>query len=164
LLGIGIALSVTISVIAHTSLAWGIPQSFALTNAGGWQALAAEIGKARAELAQETGKPAFIIGWDKLNIAAGTGFYLQDPLDTVNDYALGAGGIGYRYWVDLTQLEGRPAVVVLNQIEIYSILYLKIYFAQVDEPVLVEVQGRGKQKRTAYLVKCHGYHFVAQSQ
>ena len=164
LLGIGIAISLTISGIAHTSLAWGVPQALALTNAGGWQALAVEIGKARDELSRGSGKPAFIVGWDKLNIAAETGFYLQDTQDTLNDYALGASGIGYHYWADLQRLEGRPAVVVLNQIEIYSLLYLKLYFAQVGEPVPVEVQGRGRQTRKAYLVKCQGYHFVAQPQ
>jgi len=163
LLGLGIALSLTVSTIVHTSLAWGVPQTFALNNAGGWQSLAAVIGQARAELAQASGKPAFVVGWDKLNIAAEVGFYLHDPVDTVNDYVLGADGIGYRYWADLQRFEGRPAVVVLNKIEIYSMLLLQSYFAQVDEPVLVEVQGRGQQKRTAYLVKCYGYHFVSLS-
>jgi dolichol-phosphate mannosyltransferase len=151
--------SLAVTGIAHASLAWGVPQAFALNNAGGWHALADRIGQARAELAQDTGQKAFVIGWDKLNIAAETGFYSQDPADAVNDYALGESGIGYRYWVDLRAFEGRPAVVVLNKIEIYSILLLKSYFAEVGEPVRVEVQGRGRQKREAYLVKCRAYHF-----
>ena len=163
LLGAAVALSLAVGAVVHAGLAWGVPQVFALNNAGGWQALAGEIGQARAALARESGKPAFIVGWDKLNIAAETGFYLRDTVDTVNDYVLGASGIGYRYWADLNAFEGRPAIVVLNKIEIYSILLLKSYFAQVDEPVLVEVEGRGKQKRSAYLVKCRGYHYVAPS-
>jgi dolichol-phosphate mannosyltransferase len=163
LLGIGIAFSLLVSMIVHASLAWGIPQVFALNNAGGWQALAKVAGQARDELAQSTGKPVFIIGWDKLNVVGELGFYLDDTVDTVNNYALGEHGIGYRYWSDLNAFEGRPAVVVMNTLEMYSILYLKSYFTQVGEPILVEVQGRGKQQRSAYIVKCQGYHFVSQS-
>jgi dolichol-phosphate mannosyltransferase len=141
--------------IAHTSLAWGFPFSF--SNAGAWQSLAREAGDARAKLMSSTGKSAFIIGGDKLNNAAEVGFYLQDTVDVVNDYALGGSGIGYRYWVDLGQFKDRPAIVVLPKIGLNTVRQLKSHFKQVDEPVLVHVDGKGQKKRTAYLVKCQGY-------
>jgi dolichol-phosphate mannosyltransferase len=155
LIGASVALSVAGISIAHASLAWGVP--FAFSNAGAWQSLASEAGSARAELARSTGKPVFIIGGDKLNSAAEVGFYLRDTVDVVNDYALGGSGIGYRYWIDLKQLEGRPAIVVLRKIETNTVSQLKSRFAQVDEPELVELEGKGQKKRKTYLVKCQGY-------
>jgi dolichol-phosphate mannosyltransferase len=150
-----VVLSVVGISIAHASLAWGFP--FAFSNAGAWRSLAREAGSARAELALSTGKSAFIIGGEKLNSAASVGFYLQDTVDVVNYYALGGNGIGYRYWVDLKQFEGRPAVVVLPKIEMNTIRQLKYRFAIVDEPLLVQVKGKGQKSRKAYLVKCQGY-------
>jgi dolichol-phosphate mannosyltransferase len=155
LIGASVALSVTGISIAHASLAWGFP--FAFSNAGAWRSLAREAGNARAELARSTGKPVFIIGGDKLNSAAEVGFYLHDTVDVVNDYALGGSGIGYRYWVDLKQFEGRPAIVVLPKIKKNTVQQLKSRFAQVDEPMLVQVDGNGKKRRIAYLVRCQGY-------
>ena len=156
-LGLAIAVSVTGIAIGHTSMAWGVPKSLALSNAGAWRWLAIFINKARDELSKETGKPAFIIGADKLNIAATAGFYLQDTQDTVNDYALGFPGIGYRYWVDLKQFEGRPAIVVLPSLDVFPMAWLKNFFTKVGEPMLIHVNGKGNQQRTAYLVKCYGY-------
>jgi dolichol-phosphate mannosyltransferase len=155
LIGASVVLSVAGISIAHASLAWGFP--FAFSNAGAWRSLARETENASAELARSTGKPVFIIGGDKLNSAAEVGFYLRDTVDIVNDYALGGSGIGYRYWIDLKQLEGRPAIVVLRKIETNTVSQLKSRFAQVDEPELVELEGKGQKKRKTYLVKCQGY-------
>lgn len=157
LLGLGIALGVGTSAIGHIGLAWGLPSAFKMTNAGAWDELAQAVDKARDELSQSTGKPAFIIGADKLNLAATAGFYLHDTEDTVNDYALGAPGIGYRYWADLKRFEGRPAIVVLPKLDGFPLSLLNNVFAKVEEPVKVEVEGRGNQRRTAYWVKAYGY-------
>jgi hypothetical protein len=150
-----VVLSVAGISIAHASLAWGFP--FAFSNAGAWRSLAREVGSARAELARSTGKPVFVIGGDKLNSAAEVGFYLRDTVDVVNEYALGGSGIGYRYWIDLRQFEGRPAIVVLPKIQTNTVFQLKSRFAQVDEPVLVQIEGKGQKRRKTYLVKCQGY-------
>ncbi|MFM8330611.1 MAG: glycosyltransferase family 39 protein [Candidatus Methylumidiphilus sp.] len=155
----GCCAAVSLSAIAlgHASLAFGMPAGLSMSNAGGWRAFAAEIGKARAELGENAGRPTFVIGGDKLNISASVGFYLHDTANTVNDYAIGAPGIGYRYWTDLAQFAGRPAVVVLPRMEQYSIALLKVYFAQVGEPVWVEAQGQGRQRHGAYVIRCLGY-------
>ena len=145
--------------MVHTSLAWGVPQSFALKSSGGWQGLAREVRTARDELSRSTGSQAFILGADKYNIAAEMGFYLGTPADIVNDYALGTGGLGYRYWVDLKNLEGRPAIAIFEQDKLgpYSVVWLKQHFAKVGELVPVEIRGSGYQKRRVYLVQCQGY-------
>ena len=157
LMGLTITMSVSVITFGHAGLAWGLPTDLKLSNAGAWNALAQALDKARDGLTQETGKPAFIIGADKLTIAASTGFYLQDTQDIVNDYALGAPGIGYRYWADLKRFEGRPAIVVLPKLDAFPLPWLNKHFAKVEEPVRVEVNGRGNQKRTVYWVKAYGY-------
>ena len=154
-----VLIAIAANTLVHTSLAWGFPQKYALKSAGGWQGLASAVGKAREELSQNTGKPAFILGMDKYNIAAEMGFYLQEPVDIVNDYALGSSGLGYRYWVDLKNLEGRPAIAILdhNKIGPYSILWLQQHFEKLDEWIPMEIQGDGLQKRKVYLVRAYGY-------
>ncbi len=154
-----VVLCVTANALVHTGLAWGVPQSFALKSAGGWRGLAREVYNARIELDRGTGKQAFILGADKYNIAAEMGFYLREPVDIVNDYSLGTGGLGYRFWIDLKKLEGRPAIAILEQDKLgpYSISWLKQHFERVDELVPVEIEGNGSQKRKVYLVKCYGY-------
>jgi len=158
LIGFSAAISVAGISFGHLNLAWGIPKSLAFSNAGAWYWLALNIGKARDELSVETGKPAFIIGTDKLNISAPTGFYLHDTENTLNDYALGFPGIGYRYWVDLKKFEGRPAIVVIPKLNEFPLDLLKAFFTQVGEPVSLTVNGKGNQTRTVHVVKCYGYN------
>jgi dolichol-phosphate mannosyltransferase len=157
--GAAVLLCLAANTLVHTSLAWGFPQGLAFNSAGAWRGLAREVGHALDELSDSSGKPAFILGADKYNIAAQLGFYLREPADIVNDYALGTGGLGYRYWVDLKNLEGRPAIAILEQDKIgpYSITWLKQHFAKVEEFVPVEIEGNGLQRRKVYLVKCHSY-------
>lgn len=159
LVGVAIALCLTANALVHTSLLWGFPQQFALKSAGAWQGLAREVRDARNELSLETGQPAFILGVDKYNLAAEMGFYLREPVDIINDYALGTGGLGYRYWIDLNQLAGRPAIAIFEQDKIgpFSMIWLQQHFNKVAEWVPVEIQGNGRQKRKVYLVKCYGY-------
>jgi len=164
LIGTAVLLAVAANAMVHTSLAWGVPQSFALKSSGGWQGLAREVRTARDELSRSTGSQAFILGADKYNIAAEMGFYLGTPADIVNDYSLGTGGLGYRYWVDLKNLEGRPAIAIFEQDKLgpYSVVWLKQHFAKVGELVPLVIEGDGSQKRSVYLVKCHGYFTMKQ--
>ncbi len=157
--GAAVLLCFSANTLVHTSLAWGVPQGFALKSAGGWRGLAGEVRNARLELAQSTGQQAFILGADKYNIAAELGFYLQEPIDIVNDYSLGTGGLAYRFWADLKKLEGRPAIAILEQDKIgpYSVIWLKQHFASVGELVPLEIKGNGLQMRKVYLVACYGY-------
>jgi dolichol-phosphate mannosyltransferase len=154
-----VAFCIGINAIQYGSLAWGVPRVFALSNAGGWRGLAAEVGKAREDLARRSGKQPFIIGADKLNTAAEMGFYLEAPGDLVNDYALGGHGLAYRYWVDLQKLKERPAVVVIqkNKLGPNSLAMLKANFERVDEPVLLPADESRPRWRQAYLVNCYGY-------
>lgn len=157
LAGLGFACCLGLVAIGHVGLAWGLPPAMKMTNVGAWKELALALDKARDDLSQSTGKAAFIIGADKLNLAASTGFYLQDTQDTINDYAFGAPGIGYRYWTDLKQFEGRPAIVVLPKLGEFPLSLLNNFFTKVEDPVLIEVAGRGSQTRKVYWLKAYGY-------
>lgn len=154
-----VALCIGFNAIQYSSLAWGVPQVFALSNAGGWRELAGEVRKAREELARRAGKQPFIIGADKLNIAAEMGFYLEDAGDLVNDYALGGQGLAYRYWVNLAKLKERPAIVVIpkNKLGPNSLAILKANFERVDEPLLLPADESHPRRRQVYLVNCYGY-------
>lgn len=153
-----IALSVVAIILAHTSLAWGWPRFLAYSHAGGWRALAEDVNGAREELASQTGQRPFVIGMDKYNIAAEFGFYLHQPDECVNMYALGAHGIGFRYWTDLRKFEGRPAIVVLPKPRTDLMEELRRHFDDVDEPVALSVRRYGSRERKVYLVRCRGYH------
>ena len=159
LVGLTVGLCLIANVLVHTSLVWGIPQSFAFKSAGGWQGLADKVSQATAELTHETGQAAFILGADKYNLAAEMGFYVRDPVDIINDYALETSGLGYRFWFDLKQFEGRPAIAIFEQDKFspYSPYLLQRHFARIGQPVPVEIQGKAGQKRMVYLVKCYGY-------
>ena len=161
MVGVAVVLCVSTNALVHTSLALGVPQRFALKSAGGWQSLSREVNNARIQLDQSTGKQAFILGADKYNIAAEMGFYLREPVDIVNDYALGTGGLGYRFWMDLKKLEGRPAIVIFEQGKMgpFSLAWIKQHFARVGELEPVEVKGDGLQTRKVYLLRCHGYSY-----
>lgn len=157
---IAVTFCVGINAIQYSSLAWGLPRIFAFSNAGGWRGLADEVLIARGELAWNTGKQPFIIGIDKLNIAAEMGFYLKEPGDLVNNYALGTRqGLAYRYWVDLQKLKERPAIVIIpkNDLAPNLLALLQANFERVDEPVLLPADASQPQKREVYLVNCYGY-------
>ncbi len=155
---IGIALSLAVVILGHMSLAWGFPKMLAYSHAGGWRGLAKEVEVAREELARETGRQPFVLGMDKYNFAAELGFYLRQPDDCVNTYALGAHGLGFRYWTDLRKLEGRSAIVVLRKPGEDALVELRHHFDLVDEPIKIGLQGRGVRNRDATLVQCHDYH------
>lgn len=160
--GAVIALSATAIVLGHTSLAWGIPKFLAYSHAGGWRGLAKEVESAREDLARETHQRPFVLGMDKYNLAAELGFYLHQPDECVNTYALGARGLGFRYWTDLRKFEGRPAIAVLSKPSKDSLAELRRHFDRVDEPTRIGLQNRGARTRDAYLVQCHDYHVVAK--
>ena len=95
-------------VFGHTSLAWGIPKSFAYAHPGGWQAVSEQVDiRARRGVGRNKQEP-FLLGMDKYNIAAELGFHLRAPNDCVNMFATGGQGLGYRYWTDLAKFAGRP--------------------------------------------------------
>ena len=94
----------------------------------------------------ETGQKPFFIGGDKYNLAAEIGFYLQRPADCVNLYAFGARGLGYRYWTDLRQYEGRPAVVVLLNLKPALLRDLQTHFTKCSEPQPVQTAITSKRQ------------------
>ncbi len=161
--GVAIVLSVVAIILGHTSLAWGFPKCFAYTRTGGWRAVARQVEGARQELARQTGQQPFVLGMDKYNIASELGFYLRQPEECVNIYAIGARGLGFRYWTDLRRFEGRPAVAVLSKLREDAMDELRRHFDHLDEPVSFHWRGRGAQSRELYLVHCRGYRAEEKS-
>ena len=154
-------LCAAVAVGGHFILATGKPAALAYSHAGGWRELAKEVAVVEREFAAETGQTPFIIGADKYNIAAELGFYLQRPELCVNSYAFGARGLGYRYWTDLNQWAGRPALVVLfgkkPQIERET----QAHFTSAKEPRLLPLTTPGKKWRSAYVIEGLGYRLDA---
>lgn len=151
-------LAIVLSILGHTILVTGKPQAMAYSHVGGWRELAALVEAARGKLAQQTGKEPFIIGADKYNIAAEMGFYLQRPQQCVNLLALGDQGMAYRYWTDLREFEGRPAVVVIFSKRERIISELADHFDRVDPLVEAPVGTHGKKWQDVALVSGIGYH------
>jgi dolichol-phosphate mannosyltransferase len=145
-------------VFGHTSLAWGIPRSFAYTHAGGWRAVSEQVDIARARVRDETKQEPFLLGMDKYNIAAELGFYLGAPDNCVNMFATGGQGLGYRYWTDLAQFEGRPAIAVVPKPSADLISQLRLHFERVGEPEPLQVPRYQGLTRQVYLLNCTGYH------
>jgi dolichol-phosphate mannosyltransferase len=145
-------------VFGLTILAWGFPKQFAYKQAGGWRALAQEVDAARSQVAGGTNQTPFILGMERYNIAAEIGFYLQAPDETVNMYAVGDQGLGYRYWTDLGKFEGRPAVAVFPKPRDDLMGRLRLHFDRVGEPRHVQAPMYTGLKREVYLVTCIGYH------
>jgi dolichol-phosphate mannosyltransferase len=144
--------SVAVVVAGHFTLATGQPKIFAYSRAGGWRALAREVAAMEKQLAERTGRRPFIIGADKYNIAAELGFYLQRPADCLNEFALGRGGIGYRYWADLEKLRDRPAVIVIFGDKAKTKEAIARHFATLGEPHALPVGTHGKKSRQVYLI------------
>lgn len=155
---VAVAICAVAIVFGHTSLAWGFPKWFAYTRAGGWRAVAREVDAARSRLRSETNQEPFVLGMEKYNIAAEVGFYLHAPDDCVNMYAIGAQGLGYRYWTDLRKFEGRPAVAVLPKASEDLMKQLRLHFERVEELRHVQVPMYAELNRNVYLVTCLGYH------
>ncbi|HXI83915.1 MAG TPA: glycosyltransferase family 39 protein [Verrucomicrobiae bacterium] len=156
-----IALCALAIVLGHTSLAWGFPRFLAYTHAGGWQATAQQVDAMRTRIRNETGKEPFVLGMEKYG-APEVGFYLHQPDECVNAYALGAPGLGYRYWTDLGKFEGRPAVVVFPKPPGNLLGQLRLHFDHVGEPEHSQVRAGGTRQRHMYLVSCTGYHAKEQ--
>ena len=145
-------------VFGHTSLTWGVPKSLAYTRAGGWRAVAQEVDAARAQVRRETNLEPFVLGMEKYNIAAEIGFYLHAPDESVNMYATGGQGLGYRYWTDLSKFEGRPAIAVLPASNENLMNELRLHFEQVEGLRHVRVPIHKGLDREVYLATCLGYH------
>jgi len=156
--GMTVALCGLAIVFGHSSLAWGVPQSFAYAHAGGWQAVAERVNVVRAQVRYETQREPFLLGMDKYNIAAELGIYLRAPDDCVNLFATGAQGLGYRYWTDLRKFEGRPAIAVVSRPSAEMMAQLRLHFERVGEPQQVRVPRYRGLDRQVYLVICAGYH------
>ena len=151
------ALCVGILAAAHLNLLFGKPKVFAYSRVGGWRELAAQVGTARTELSKRTGREAFVLGADKYNIAAELGFYLHDTEGTVNTYAIGERGLGYRFWTDLKKFEGLPAVAVMFNVNEATLQGLRAHFDRLDEPREVHINANARRWRSVYLVNCYGY-------
>ena len=156
--GATVAISAAVVVLGLTNLAWGIPRSLAYSHAGGWRALAEDVKDAQNELMRQTSQQPFVIGMDKYNIAAELGFYLRQPQECVNKYALGEHGLGFRYWTDLRKFEGRPAIVVLSNPRKNLPEELRRHFDRLDEPVSLSLHSHGTRQRNVYLVYGYSYH------
>ncbi|MGD0649989.1 MAG: glycosyltransferase family 39 protein [Verrucomicrobiia bacterium] len=145
------------------SLVWVVPKALVYHDAGGWRELGRTIEAAEENLEKRTGRKVFTIGTDKYPLAAELGFYTREPDEQVNTFALGKQGLGYRYWTDLRQLEGLPAVAVLNNLHIGSLAELSHGFDHMDEPRRIEVATGPSRSRTFYVVNCYGYRATPSS-
>jgi dolichol-phosphate mannosyltransferase len=143
--------------IGISTLLTGRPSVFASSRVGGWRQLAAEVERAEDELQRRTGLELFILGTDKYSIAAELSFYTGKTGKQVNNYALGQGGLGFRFWTNLQDLEGRPAIAVLTNLRDTMIEELRSHFQSIGEPRRVEIATVGHRKRMVYLVDCEGY-------
>ena len=158
-----IAFCVLAILVVLGNFIWNGATIFAYSRTGGWHELAAEVDIAADKLAIKTGQQPFVIGADKYAIAAELGFYLDIPAEEcINTFALGERGLGYRYWTDLNELRGRPAVAVLTRIakgrqEDDSLTAVRQHFDRIDEPQRIQVPTIGRHWRILYLVNCYGY-------
>jgi hypothetical protein len=115
------------------------------------------------ELAAQTQQRPFFIGADKYNIAAELSFYLRRPADCVNLYAVGAPGLGFRFWTDLDAFAGRPAVAVALNPRDALLDSLGQYFERIGPAEPVSLEGRGARWSKARLINCYGYRRVPAS-
>ena len=161
---ITIAFCVLAILVVLGNFLWNGATIFAYSRAGGWHELAAEVDIAADKLAIKTGQQPFVIGADKYAIASELGFYLDIPAEEcINTFALGERGLSYRYWTDLNELRGRPAVAVLTRItkghqEDDPLTAVRQHFNRIDEPQRIQVPTIGRHWRILYLVNCYGYH------
>lgn len=152
-----IGLCLLVTLVAFSGVLWGVPSSLTYRHAGGWRALAERVTKETAALTAQTGRQPFVLGADKYNLAAELGFYTGQPAQQLNTLALGAHGLGYRYWTDLRAFAGRPAVVVLRRTNDTSLARLNAHFDRLDPPVPIRIPTLGARHRELFLVNAHGY-------
>jgi dolichol-phosphate mannosyltransferase len=158
----GIAYGI-ILLLSVTSLVFGFPKGIADLHVGGWRELGKQIDEIEDEMERATGQHVIIIGWDKYNLASELGFYMNEPEHSVNTYIIGKRGLGYRYWTDLYQFDGWPAVVVFkNKPDNKSLAHLQNIFARVEDSVRLEVPAGPRQSRAVYLVKCYSFRSSTQ--
>jgi dolichol-phosphate mannosyltransferase len=143
--------------VGHWTLATGRPRVFAYSRSGGWKKLAARVEARAMELEAQTGQRPFIVGADKYNIAAELGFYLQRSAECVNLYATGEHGLGYRYWTDLREFAGRPAVIVILSMKPALMKGLAQSFERLDEPERTAVGTHGKRWRNVHIITGYRY-------
>lgn len=153
----GVVLVVAALVVGHWTLATGKPRVFASSRAGGWKKLASRVDEVVAEVEQRTGQRPFVVGADKYNIAAELGFYMRERVECVNLYALGASGLGYRYWTDLEALAGRSAVVVVLTMKPSVQEALRRSFERFEQLEPAAVGLHGKRWRNAHILVGYGY-------
>lgn len=154
---LSLSLCGVIIVLALSSLTWGVPGKLSPTQAGGWRQLTSLVEKAKTKLASKTDQEPFILGIDKFYLASELGFYTQRPKETVNWFAIGYPGLGYRFWTDLKALDGRPAIAVLSELRVLSNQKLQNYFDQIGEPRYIKILNIGERERNVYLVDCYNY-------
>lgn len=143
--------------LATGTLTFGHPDVRLSSHVGGWQPMAAEVERAKQQLHARTGQAPFVVGADKYNLAAELGFYMRAPKDTVNTFALGADGLGFRYWTDLQRFVGRPAVIVLRTADASWLALVRQHFDTVEAPRRVEIPTLGSGMRVVYLINALGY-------
>lgn len=150
--------------VAASTLTLGRPDVLLSSHVGGWKQLAAEVARARQQLQTRTGQAPFVVGADKYPLAAELGFYMRAPDDTVNTFALGADGLGFRYWTDLQRFAGRPAVIVLRPRDALWLNVLHQYFETVEAPRRLEIPTLGSGTRVVYLIDALGYRIPRADQ
>lgn len=156
---VSLVLSIIMGLVLLCSFRWGVlSKVFEYRHAGGWRDLARVTDEARRELSQSSGQSVFLIGADKYNLAAELGFYLRCPAETVNTVALCAQGLGYRYWTDLKQFEGRNAVIVSRDERDRTMSELRAHFDKLGKTHPVEIYSVGGKRRPIYLTDGYGYH------
>jgi dolichol-phosphate mannosyltransferase len=154
----GAATVALVALVLSPAILLGVgPRIFSYQHAGGWRALAERVEQAEQTLRAEVGAEPFILGADKYNLAAELSFYTREPAEQVNVYALGKPGLGFAYWTELTEWQGRPAVVVLPKLKPSLLAGLARHFARVGEPQHIAVPRGPGTVRSAYLVPCYDY-------
>lgn len=123
----------------------------------GWRDLAQFVETAEHELEAATGLRAFIVGADKYNLAAELSFYTREPEEQVNVFAFGKKGLGFRYWVNLEEWRGHPAIAVLTGTNHATMAELREHFRRHDPPRRLDAPMPGRKKRAVYLVNCYDY-------
>jgi dolichol-phosphate mannosyltransferase len=145
-------------LLALSTLTLGIPAVLSLTPSGGWRQLANLVEETRTNVEMQTGQKPFIVGVDKLYIAAEIGFYTGAPKETVNQFALGFPGVGYQYWTDLQDFAGRPAIAIMEE-KLWPLTtrILQPYCEKLHVPHSVKFSNVGGRERRVKLITCYGY-------
>jgi dolichol-phosphate mannosyltransferase len=128
-----------------------------LNSVRGWREIAERVETAEHELEAHTGQTAFVLGADKYNLAALLSFYTREPEEQVNTFALGAHGLGFRYWTDLAAWRGHPAIVIVTKTNDHTLAEIGAHFERLDPPVKLGRSVPGRPNRDLYLICGYGY-------